>query len=403
MSKASVAFNASKPIGGLGLKLGVATISRLVLNTARRFPYTFVLVLSRGLGVPFTAITSLIAVNQATSVLGMVFGPLADRFGYRLMMLAGLAMLAVGMVAAAFLPFYAVVLVALFLAGLGKSIFDPALQAYVGERVPYERRGLAIGLLEVSWAGSTLIGIPLIGLLIDRLGWRSPFFVLGGVGLLSIVALSILIPKERSRLVIGETPLGIWRSWQSMGSQRAALGVLGFSFLVSMANDNLFVVYAAWLEGSFGLSVVALGVGTSVIGFAELLGEGLTATLADRFGLKRSVAVGLIFCALSYAALPLLGKHLSFALAGLFGVFLTFEFTIVSCLSLCTELLPASRATMMSSFIAAAGLGRVVGALVGGAVWLGGGIIPISMVSAGISMLAFVSLALGLRGWRAPS
>ena len=79
------------------LKIVVVVICRLVLNTARRFAYPFAPVLSRELGVPLTSITSLIAVNWATSLLGIFFGPLADRFGYRKMMVLGLVMLAVGM------------------------------------------------------------------------------------------------------------------------------------------------------------------------------------------------------------------------------------------------------------------------------------------------------------------
>ena len=180
----------------LTLIIVVTTLCRLVLNTARRFAYPFAPVLSRGLGVPLTAITSLIAVNQATSILGIFFGPVADRLGYRLMMQAGMALLVVGMFAAGFLPFYGVILVALFLAGLGKSMFDPALQAFVGERVPFHRRGMAIGFLEFAWAGSTLLGIPAIALLIDRLGWRAPFFVMGGLGLLGILVIRVLIAKE---------------------------------------------------------------------------------------------------------------------------------------------------------------------------------------------------------------
>ena len=184
------------PVSGLALEIGVATICRLALNTARRFAYPFAPALSRGLGVSLTAVTSIIALNQATAVIGILFGPLADRLGYRLMMFAGLGMLVLGMFSAGCLPFYGVVLTALFLAGLGKSLFDPAIQAYIGERVPFERRGLVIGMLEFSWAGSTLLGIPFISLLIDRLGWRSPFFALGGVGLLGIVVLKTVRSKD---------------------------------------------------------------------------------------------------------------------------------------------------------------------------------------------------------------
>ncbi len=180
MPKEPVSDTTTTSVSRLTLSIVATTLSRLVLNTARRFAYPFAPALSRGLGVPLTAITSLIAVNQATAVLGLFFGPIADRLGYRLMMLTGMTLLVAGMFAGGLFPFYGVVLVALFLAGLGKSIFDPALQAYVSERVPFHRRGLAIGLLELSWAGSTLLGIPVIAVLIDRLGWRAPFFVMGG-------------------------------------------------------------------------------------------------------------------------------------------------------------------------------------------------------------------------------
>ena len=102
----------------------------------------------------------------------------------------------------------------------------------------------------------------------------------------------------------------------------------------------------------------------------------------------------------SYGVLPLLGQTLPWALGGLFFIFITFEFAIVSALSLCTELLPGSRATMISAFLAAAGTGRVVGALTGGVVWLTGGILLTALVSAGVSGLGLVSLIWGLRGWR---
>jgi predicted MFS family arabinose efflux permease len=402
MPDKSVSERTSTSVSQLTLSIVVTTLCRLVLNTARRFAYPFAPALSRGLGVPLTAITSLIAVNQATSVLGLFFGPVADRLGYRLMMLTGMALLAGGMFAGGFFPFYGVILVALFLAGLGKSIFDPALQAYISERVPFHRRGLAIGILEFAWAGSTLLGIPLIALLIGHLGWRAPFFVMGGLGILGILALNLLIEKTGPQTT--STPsLSVFRgAWQQLLQERAALGALFYAFWISVANDNLFVVYGAWLEKEFSLSIVALGFGTGIIGIAELAGESLTATLADRLGLKRSVIGGLTACVICYGILPFLGQTLSMALAGLFMVFLTFEFTIVTSLSLFTELLPKSRATMMASYLALAGIGRVVGALIGGPIWLAGGILATTLVSAAISGLALASLLWGLRGWKKP-
>jgi predicted MFS family arabinose efflux permease len=352
------------------------------------------------MGVPLSAVTSLIAANQVTAITGLFFAPLGDRWGYRTMLIAGLAVLAAGMLTGGIFPFYVPVMIALFLAGLGKSAYDPAIQAYVGERVPFRRRGMAIGLMETSWAGSSLVGIPLVGFLIHCFNWRAPFFVLGSLGFVGMVALKILIPGDGNGPQSPRASITIRSAWGRVIRQRAGLGMLVFVFFITIANDNFFVVYGAWLEQVFRLSVVALGLTTTVIGVAELLADGLTASLADRLGLRRSLIIGLILSGASYAALSCLAQTLPMALMALFMVFLTFEFTAVTALSLSTELVPSVRATMMSGFFAAAGIGRVAGTLLGGHVWTAGGIGFVGLLSTLISGGALVSLLWGLWGWQ---
>lgn len=381
-------------------QVGMATGCRFLFNSAKRFPYPFAPALSRGLGVPLTAITSLIAINQATGLFSPLFGPLSDRWGYRLMMLVSLGLLAAGLLAGGLLPYYVAIMVALFLAGLGKSIFDPALQAYLGKMVPYQRRGLVIGIIEFGWSGSSLVGLPFIGLLMDRVDWQSPFLILGGLSLLALVALGKLISAEDSRPAAHGASLNFRQAWQQMRHNRAALSLLAFSFLIGLANDNLYVVYGAWLEGTFALSIVALGMASSVIGAAEMIGEGLTASIADRLGLKRAIISGLVLSTLSYLLLPWLDQALPLALAGLFFVFLSFEFAVVTTISLATEVLPGARATMMASFMAAMSIGRVIGALAGGPIWLAGSIVATGLISTAATALALAALAWGLRGWR---
>lgn len=377
----------------------VTTLCRLLLYTARRFAYPFAPVLSRGLDVSLTAITLLIAVNQATTVLGLLFGPIADRVGYRLMMLTGLSMFVAGMLAGGFLPYYGVILAVFFLTGLARSIFDPALQAYVSGRVPYERRGFFIGLIECSWAGSALVGIPLIALLIDGLGWRAPFFAMGGAGLLGVFAVKALIYEDGRKGARQKNDIAFKKVWLPLIKDRSALAMIGFAFFATVANDTLFVVYGAWLETTFNLSIVAIGLGTIVIGLAELAGSGLTAFFADRFGLRRALVFGLILTMLSYSMLPVFEHTLHLTLGGLFVLFFAFEFTAVTGLSLCTEVLPGTRATMMAGFYAASGIGRFIGVLIGMPVWLLGGMFSTGLVSTGITGLGLISLLWGLRGW----
>jgi len=80
------------------LQVCIGTLCRLVLVTARRLIYPFAPSLSRNLGVSLESVTFIIAANQITAITGIFLGPIADRLGYRLMMLIGMFLLVVGMV-----------------------------------------------------------------------------------------------------------------------------------------------------------------------------------------------------------------------------------------------------------------------------------------------------------------
>src|SRR5262249_42487268 len=74
-----------------------ASLAPFCLTTARRFAYPFAPALARGLDVPLTQITSLVAINQGSGLLSPVLGPAVDRWGPRALMLIGLGGLALGM------------------------------------------------------------------------------------------------------------------------------------------------------------------------------------------------------------------------------------------------------------------------------------------------------------------
>ncbi|MCG6931312.1 MAG: MFS transporter [Desulfofustis sp.] len=375
------------------------TAFRLLLNTGRRFVYPFAPALSRTLDVPLAAITSIIATGQFTSLLGIFAGPLADRYGYRIMMRAGLAVLAIGMLICGLVPRYWPVFAGLVIASFGKTIFDPAVQAYVGNSVPFAKRGRVIGAIETAWAGSTLIGIPALALIIDHVGLRNSFYLIALLGALSWLAMGVVIQQDAGRPIVQRHPGGFLSSMHQLIKARSAAGMLAFGFFISVANDSLFVVYGAWFEQAFAVSIVTLGFSTVAIGGAELLGESITALFSDRLGPKRAILIGVVLLIGAYLLLPIIGSKLGLAMIGLFLVFIAFEFTIVTSFSLCTEVLPEARGTMMAGYYASAGLGRMVGVLVAGVIWDRAGITGIALLSALCTVWGLIALLWGLFGW----
>jgi len=384
----------------LAKQIITATLFRLLLNTARRFIYPFAPALSRSLDVPLAAITSIIATTQFTALLGVFSGPLADRLGYRFMMRSGLAVLAVGMLICGLVPAYWPVFLGLAIASFGKTLFDPAIQAFIGSNVPFERRGRVIGFVEMAWAGSTLIGIPALALIIDHSGFRITFFLFALFGAISWIGLGRIFPPDKPGLDQDRKRVGFFSSLKQLIQYRPAAGMLAFGFWISVANDSLFVTYGAWFEQEFLASIVTLGFSTVAIGSAELLGESATALFGDRFGLKKTVILGLCLAVLAYLLLPFLATSLPVAMVGMFCVFFAFELTIVTSFSLSTELMPQSRATMMAGFYATAGVGRMIGVVVGGLLWELGGITAVAWSSATLTCLGLLSLLWGLHGWK---
>jgi predicted MFS family arabinose efflux permease len=375
--------------------ISVTTFSKLLFNITRRLIYPFAPEFARGLNVDLSAITSVIAINQATSLFGLVGASFADRYGYRALMLFSLGLLTIGTFAAGLIPLYSLFVISLFIAGLAKSIFDPSLQAFIGNFVPFEKRGKIIGITELAWAGSTLIGIPLAGVIIERFSWQTPFLIIGGFSLVCFCIILKIMPKDKKNPKPSQTRTLMISNWKIIIKDRKVRGILSFVFFMSLGNDNLFVIYGAWLEQSHNLSIVAIGFGTIFIGLSEILGEGCTVFFSDRIGLKKSVITGVSLCTVAYFLLPLLNIGLAYVLTGLFLIFFTFEFTIVTCMSLSTELVPELRASTMAAFFALAGIGRVAGAFLGGIIWSNFGLLPICLISGFCTLAALISILIG--------
>jgi predicted MFS family arabinose efflux permease len=228
-----------------------------------------------------------------------------------------------------------------------------------------------------------------------------PFMVMGALGLCGAMLLRGLLPASTHSYMPKKTRL--MSASRSLFQRPAVRAMLCYAFLVSCASDIFFVTYALWLADGFSMGVMALGVATVAIGVAELGGELLTATLADRLGLGRTMLITLLVTAACYALLPLLGTTATGAVVGIFLLCLAAEFNLVAAMSLSTEIQPNARATMMSWFQATSGMGHVVGVVAGGLIWMAGGITGVGLICAVLCLVSFFAVRWGLRQWQGVS
>jgi MFS transporter, DHA1 family, inner membrane transport protein len=353
-----------------------------------RMVYPFLAAFSRGLGVELWMISLALTFRAATGALGPFLASVADSRGRKPGMLAGMLLFVSGAVLMSFWPTYPAFVTALVLTILGNYLFIPSMQAYLGDRVPYQRRALALALTEYGWSFSSIIGVPLIGFLIARWGWQAPFPFLAAMGLLAMIALFWLVPADIKPSA--ERP-GFWDNLRSVLTYGPALAGLAMGFLLVAGNEVVNLVFGVWMEDTFAVKIAALGAASAVIGISELSGESLVGLLTDRLGKSRAIGTGLLLNGLSALMLPVLGFSVPGALVGLFLFYLTFEFALVSTIPLMTEVLPSTRATLMAVYGSSVSLGRAVGDLLAPSLYRHG-ILLNGLVAMTFNVLAFLAL-----------
>ena len=349
-------------------QLSITTVIRTVYSTGFRMVFPYQPILMKGLGIELAQMTRLIAGQSLVGIFSPFLASMADTRGRKTGMLTGMILFCLGSLVVVFQPTVLGFFLFLVLSLLGKSIFDPSVQAYFGDHTPYQRRGLVLAISEMSWSMSFFIGMPVIGFLMSQFGLLAPFLVLGVLGVISFLVVIVIIPPDP--VLTTERP-SLLANFSLVFRSGPALAGLGVMLLICFANQLVNVVFGVWLNESYGLQIAALGGASAVIGISELIGEGGVSLISDRLSKQKAVLFGVIGNILASILLPFLGGTIWGAYLGLFLFYLTFEFTIVSVIPLMTEVLPEARATVMALNIASASLGRGLGSLIAAPLYAG--------------------------------
>ncbi|CAN5334595.1 OFA family MFS transporter [soil metagenome] len=242
--------------------------------------------------------------------LGIVSGPLADRWGSRRLAVAGMILVGLGLAAASFARTLTEVYIAYGLGvglGVGAS-YVPAIGAV--QRWFVRRRGFASGLAVSGIGVGTLIMPPLAALFIDTLGWRTAYLVLGCLAAVVSAGMALLIendPRDR----------GLGPDGDAARPDIQSASPVGASVSEAVRSPQFISLYIACLICSFGVFVPFVhlvpyaldhGVAKSsavlllgVIGVGSTVGRFFLGGLADRMGRRASLLLMFVGMALALA------------------------------------------------------------------------------------------------------
>lgn len=355
----------------------------MTIDIGTRMVYPFIPQYAEGLGLSIVGFSWLLSLRAVAGLIGPLFGILADRYGRRRLMATGLLCQSVGTLGLVFSQqWWAAGPMLIF--GLSLTAFIPAQQAYVSDQVPYAKRGRSLAAIEFSWAATGIVMLPLIGWIIERFGWQTSFGLVGLLSFSSAVLVWLMLPKAEHHTRSAFS----WSDTLEVLLKPGVLAAVGVSLLLFVAVTCFSTLWGIWLSEDFDLRAASLGLVATVIGLAELGGSGSSSLFIDRIGKRRGSQLGLLMTAAAFLLLMATQTSLLLAIAGLFIIGLTIEFSIVSLIPLYSEQAPAARGMVFSLAAWGAAIGILSGSPLTAELWTRFGMEAVCGISAGCLVLA---------------
>lgn len=235
----------------------------------------------------------------------LVWGPLSDRFGRRTVILGSLTLFIVFTAATAAAASVTGFVAWRIATGIGASGVVPISLTLIGDVVPFEKRGRALGWLFGAIAGGTAAGATVGALMEPVIGWQGLFLA---VTVLTVVLEIVAI----SGGAIPKLPRPAPPQWSAV--------VRGYSLLLSfprgrrtyayvlinaVVQSGVYTWLGVYLHQRFGLGEVGIGLALLGYGIPGLLFGPTIGRLADRHGRYLIIPAGVALtavCALFLAA-----------------------------------------------------------------------------------------------------
>ncbi len=252
--------------------------------------------MSEAMGWSRTGISTAALLNFLCMGVGsFVWGALSDRFGTRVVVISGGALLGLGLVTASraatlgqFQVFFGVIVG--FAAG---SFYAPMTATTI--RWFTRHRSLAVALVSAGLGlGSTTMG-PLARWIITNYDWRTAMLVLGDLAWLLIIPAALLVRYPPAPAVVPAAPAGAAGRELTAGQalrtpQFAAIALTYFACCAAHSGPIFHMVTHAM---DHGVAAMAAATVLGAAGLASLSGKIVCGLVADRVGVKRTLLAGL--------------------------------------------------------------------------------------------------------------
>ena len=217
---------------------------------------------------------------------GIAAGFFLDLFDRKRALLALFSGFMIGTLFCALAPGYHLLVLARALAGAFGGVTGALILAIIGDAVPEERRGAAMGLVMSAFSLASIGGVPLGLYLASTFNWHIPFFVLAGLSAVILVVAAWLLPPMRGHLAHAREEHPAARVWAVLMERDHQMAFI-FMAVLTCAGGLIFPFIATYMVANTGMTQNQLPYIYMAGGVCTLAGMNLIGRWADRAGKPR--------------------------------------------------------------------------------------------------------------------
>jgi predicted MFS family arabinose efflux permease len=222
----------------------------------------------------------------AAGISGVAAGFFLDRFDRKTALLWLFLGFGIGTLMCALAPTYRLLVAARAIAGTFGGVTGAVILAIVGDVIPEQRRGEAMGLVMSAFSVASIFGVPLGLVLASTFNWHVPFYVIAGISVPILVAVYRFVPALRGHLEHSREEHPAARMLAVLMEPSHQMAFL-FMAVLTCAGFTIFPNLATYMVYNVGLTEKQLPFIYLTGGLSMLFSMNWVGRWADRAGKRR--------------------------------------------------------------------------------------------------------------------
>lgn len=230
----------------------------------------------------------------------------------------------IGTCACGLAPNYKLLLAARIFTGVFGGVLGALVLSIVGDVIPFERRGQAMGIIMAAFSVASVFGVPFGLFIATQFDWHAPFLFLVVCGLPVLIGIYKFIPNITAHIHSAQSrpnPIMILKGITSDGNQRKAITLM---MMLMFGHFSIIPFLSPYLVSNVGFQESQLAYVYAVGGALTIVSSPIIGKWADRYGKLKIFTIFVILCTIPIYLLTNLSitpLWIALSISGTFFVF----------------------------------------------------------------------------------